>query len=160
MLLQKYIKAWVIATLKNDATFTQLCIDTIGSALNFSSSSPMNNNNHFQYPSCEVYSDETMKTYDSNAPYNKVFTIPIAIAIEVEKEPVITDDVNVWESTDKVELIASSAEEILRKEVMGCGINGYYGKLLSSELQISEIGESTQDVQAAMWIQIGLHNNI
>jgi len=159
MLLQSDIKSWIIDTLKNDADYTQLCVDTVGSTLNFYSSSPMDNEEHFAYPSFEVYSDETMSSYDSSSPFGKIFTIPIAIAIEVDDEPVDVSGTKKWDSTDKVEKLAMYAENILRREA-NCGINNNYAKLLNSELQISEIGEATRDVQAAMWIQFGLHNNI
>ena len=155
---QAVLKKWITDTLKNDSAYQVLCVDTVGVELNFYRSAPVNEIAE-SLPFLTVFGD----TYDnddmSSSPWNETWSIPMAIGIQAEEDSVDDAGVKTWESTDKVELIAIAARDILKKEAAGCGIKGESINLLRTEMIITEIGEA-DDVQASMFLTFGKHNGI
>lgn len=154
MMTQGIIKKWITDTLKDSVEYQAFCIATIGSALNFYRSAPIDTNKHESIPFLTVYSDEYEEDDVSSGGWGETWIIPVAIAIESSDDYVSDTTVKVWESTDKVELLAIKAKEILKKEANGCGINGQDINVLKTSIAISEIGYA-DDVQASMFIMFG-----
>lgn len=152
------LKKWITDTLDSSAEYQAFCTATIGTTLNFYRSSPMNKTVEV-LPFLTAYSNESEEDDLTDAPWNETWSIPIAIAITSERKPAEDGNTDVWESTDKVELIAVKAKEILKKEANGCGISGESINLLKTNLAVSEIGEA-DDVQASMFITFGKLNGI
>ncbi len=153
MMTQGIIKKWITDTLKNSAEYQAFCTTTIGSTLSFYRSAPINDNQHEILPFLTTYND-TYEQDDMTQGWNETWVIPVAIAIQSSEDSATDAGVVVWDSTDKVELLAMKAKEILKKEANGCGINGQDINVLKTSIAISEIGYA-DDVQASMFIMFG-----
>ncbi|MDQ1341343.1 MAG: hypothetical protein QG567_2501 [Campylobacterota bacterium] len=159
MITQGIIKKWITDTLKDSAEYQAFCIATIGSALNFYRSAPIDNSKYEALPFLTVYNDDYEKDDLSSSGWGETWIIPIAIAIQSSDDYITDATVKVWESTDKVELLAMKAKEILKKEANGCGIGGEDISVLKTSIAISEIGYS-DDVQASMFIMFGKRDSL
>jgi len=157
MITMGVIKKWITDILDSNEEYQTFCTVTIGSTLNFYRSSPMDKPAE-TIPFFTAYSNETEKDLSTQEIWNETWDIPIAIAIETEENPVEDGDTKVWESTDKVELLAVKAIEILKREI-SCGINGTSISILKTFITVSEIGEA-DDVQASMFITFGKSNSL
>lgn len=152
------LKKWITDTLKNSPEYEALCIATVGSALKFYRSSPMDKVAE-DLPFLTAFSDEYEEDDLTEAAWNETWTIPIAIGIEGVKKSIQDNNVTVWTSTDNAELLAVEAKKLLKKEANGCGISGEAINVLKTNLAVSEIGEA-DDVQASMFITFGKLNSI
>ena len=152
------LKKWITDTLDASVEYQDFCTATIGSTLNFYRSSPVDKVVEV-LPFFTAFSDEYQDDDLSEAAWNETWTIPIAIGIEGDKKSVADGNTTVWDSTDKVELLAIKARDILKKDANGCGISGEAINLLKTNLAISEIGEA-DDVQASMFITFSKLNSI
>ena len=158
MITMGIIKKWITDTLYASAEYQQFCTDTIGSTLNFYRSAPIDDNSNEILPLFTAYSQDYEMDDSSQEIWNETWVIPIAIAIVSNEDYVVDSSVKVWESTDKVELLAIKAKEIIKKE-LSCGINNTSINVLKTEVAISEIGEA-DDVQASMFITFGKPNGL
>jgi len=152
------LKKWITDTLYNSAEYQAFCNVTIGSSLNFYRSAPVDDNSNEQLPFLTVYSDSLDKDYAGEQFWRDSFIIPIAIAIIGSDESITDSNITIWDSSDKVELLALKAEEILLKQI-SCGISGEDIRVLRTQIVVSEVGYS-DDVQANMFITFGKPNSI
>lgn len=162
MLTMGQIAKWCTDTLKADASFTALCVAQVGSALNFYRHTPVDGRTIEQSPFLTAYSNEFGQDFSSKVEYPNTWEIPIVIGYEVpDTEDSSVDDAGVfaWTPTDKVELLAANAIEILRKTASGCGIYGESVIILDARIIVTEIGEA-DDVQANVFITFGKENYI
>ena len=148
------IKKWITDTLSTSQDFTDYCTSNIGSKLNFYRSSPTHKVQE-TLPFLTVDGYEKDDDRESSG-YSKTFSIGVSIGIE-ENEDYIVDanGVKAWDTTDKVELIAEKANEILNSEV-SCGIDGNYSiRVIKSNVFITAIGEA-DDVEAQVILIFGI----
>ena len=155
---QGKLKKWITDTLKNDTEYQALCISVVGEELNYYRSPPMNKVVE-DLPFLATYSNDYEEDDQSQALWNETWEIPIAIAMQSVDKYVMDEDVETWESTDKIEEIAITARDILKRESFGCGIKGESINLIATSLSISEVGEA-DDVQASMFLTFGKLNSI
>ena len=158
MITMGILKKWATDTLKNSTEFQAICTSTIGAQLNYYRSAPMDRPAE-TLPYLTAYSDEYEQDDQSDQFWNVTWVIPIAIAIECVDDFETDADVSVWTSTDKVEILAMSAKEILKTEANGCGIQGEDLRVIRSNLIVTEIGQA-DDVQANLFITLGKTNSI
>ena len=156
MITMGILKKWATDTLKNSTEFQAICTSTIGAQLNYYRSAPMDRPAE-TLPYFTAYSDEYEEDPESDKA--ETWVIPIAIAIECVDDFETDADVSVWTSTDKVELLAMHAKEILKTEANGCGIQGEDLRVIRSNLIVTEIGQA-DDVQANLFITLGKTNSI
>ena len=149
------LKKWITDTLKTSVEYTTLCNDALGSTLNFYRSSPADRPAE-TLPFLTAFSGDSED--DLTAEYVEEWRIPIAIGIDGEKRSIDDDDVTVWESTDKAELLITTARDILKK-ASSCGIKNEDVRYVRSNYIVTEIGEA-DDVQASMFITFGKINSI
>lgn len=162
MLTMGQLAKWVVDTLSSDGTFTSLCVSQVGSALNFYRHTPVDGRVIEQSPFLTAYSSELGRDFSGQSEYRNTWEIPLAIGYEVPlaEESSSTDGLaTVWLPTDKVELIAANAVEILRKQASSCGIYGESVIILNARVIVTEIGEAV-DVQANVFITFGEMINI
>lgn len=159
MMTQGIIKKWITDTLYNSTEYQAFCTSTIGSTLNFYRSAPIDNNDYEVLPFFTVYSDSYEKDDMNESLWNETWIIPMAIAIMGDDDYITDAGTKLWDSSDKVELLAMKAKEILKKEANGCGINGEDISVLKTDIVISEIGYA-DDIQANMFIVFGKPNSI
>lgn len=152
------IKKWITDTLSTDTEFKTLCTSTIGNPLNLYRSSPMDRIVETM-PFLTVFSDTLNEDYSDRVEYGETLEVPIAIGIEAVETSVADGETTLWESTDKVELIAKSAVNSLRFQARSCGIGGEDVIILSARIIVSEIGEA-DDVQANVFLTFGKLNHI
>jgi len=162
MLTMGQIAKWVTDTLKADTVFTALCVTQVGSALNFYRHTPVDGRAIEVSPFLTAYSNELGQDFVANTEYFRTWEIPLALGYYVpDAENDSTPDVGVtvWTPTDKVEILAVNALEILRREARNCGIYGESVTLLSTRIIVTEIGEA-DDVQANIFLTFGEENHI
>lgn len=163
MLTMGQLAKWAVDTLSNSPTFTALCTAQVGSALNFYRHTPVDGRLMETSPFLTAYSSETALDFSGNGmDYPDTWDIPIAIGYEVplnEESPSIDGNAKVWLPSDKVELIAVNAIDILRKEASSCGIGGENVIITNARVIVTEIGEAV-DVQANVFITFGRMRNI
>jgi len=152
------LKKWITDTLYDSAEYQAFCTETISSTLNFYRSAPVDDNSKEALPFLTVYSDSVDKDYASQQFWRDSFIIPIAIAIVGDDDSITDSNITVWNSSDKVELLALKAEEILLRQ-LSCGIGGEDIRVLRTQLVVSEIGYA-DDVQANMFITFGKPNSL
>ena len=157
MLTMGNIKKWITDILINDTDFADKVNATIGKSLNYYRSSPVDIA-YEQLPYLTVFSGNISNHKFSQRIYNPTYEIAIAIAISGNVDSVDDNNVEVWESTDKVEILATSMYETLNNKIK-CGIIGFDVEILSFDLIVTEIGEA-YDVQANVIIQFGQTTSI
>jgi len=164
MITMGILKKWVTDTLSANATYSALCVATVGSALNYYRGTPMNKVVE-ALPFFTAFTDESNQDFNSGMEYPKNWSVPCALAItsvDTNAMPIasVTDGSTVvYELTDDAELLAAEAIEILRKQASSCGINGENVILLSARVIVSQIGEA-DDIQANIFLTFGLENHI
>jgi len=157
MLTMGQLAKWSVDTLASNATFTALCITTVGSALNFYRHTPMDGRVIETSPFLTAYSSEHQQDFSGSAVYRRTWDIPLALGYEVpnsEEAPVTEGSAQVWTPTDKVDLLAANAVEILRKEAASCGIYSESVIIIGTRVLVTEIGEA-DDVQANIFLTFG-----
>lgn len=158
MLTMGQLKKWATDTLKADATYTALCIATVGSALNYYRSSPVDTVEE-SLPFFTAFTDEASQDFTGASDFNRTWNIPFALGIVANEKPVTEVGVKTWVSTDNAELLAVHAIETLRKEARSCGIYGEDVIILNTRLIVTEIGEA-DDIQANIFLTFGELNHI
>lgn len=152
------LKKWITDKLKADTDFTALCVSTLGSELNYYRSSPMNDTVE-QLPFLTAYSDIKHDDRVSGSDIGKIWNIPVVIGILSSEDSITDNDVEVWDSTDKVEIIESAMIEVLSREVR-CGVSGNYNIFINDvKTMVTEIGEA-DDIQANVFIEFAENKNI
>ena len=152
------IKKWITDTLSNDATFTQVCTDTLGSALNFYRSSPIDRIVE-TLPFLTAYSNMKHDDRVGGGDIGKTWSIPVVIGIASDDDGVTDGNATIWSSSDKVEIIESAMIDSLSKQV-SCGISGNYNiRIFDVKTMITEIGEA-DDIQANVFIEFAEYRNI
>lgn len=152
------LKKWATDTLKNSVEYQQFCTGLIGTQLNFYRSSPMDDL-HEILPYLTAYSDEYEEDDQAEGIWDTTWVLPIAIAIETEEKPVDDSGVTVWEGTDKAELLAMKAKEILKVQANACGIKGVDIRFMKAYLVVTEVGEA-DDIQANLFLTLGRASTI
>lgn len=152
------ISKWITDTVYADATFTALCVSTVGTALNLYRHSPMNRVVE-DMPFLTIFSDELNQNFSGNPEYFRTWAIPIALGIAANEDEVVDGTTKVWESVDHAELLANSLVELLYREARSCGINGENVIILDTRIIVTEIGEA-DDVQANIFLTFGEERNI
>jgi hypothetical protein len=147
------IKKWATDTLSADAAYTALCVSTVGSALNFYRSSPIDRVVE-ALPFFTAYSNEANQDFGGQVEHRRTWEIPFAIGIEANEASEADGDATVWTSTDKAEILAVNAIETLRLQARSCGILGEDVIILNTRVIVSEIGEA-DDVQANVFVTFG-----
>lgn len=164
MITMGILKKWITDTLSSDASFSALCVATVGSSLNFYRGTPYNKVVETT-PFFTAFSDESDLTFFNGGEYPNTWSVPCALAIdsldtdEMPILPVVDGVTSVYELTDKVELLAYNAVEVLRNKARSCGINGENVIILRVNILVSQIGEA-DDVQANIMLTFGLENHI
>lgn len=149
------IKAWAVQTLKNDAGFTQFCVNTVGSVLNFYSNSPADRVEEV-LPFLTAFSYETAHDFASREDFSRTWSIPFAIGVYGDYNSVDDLGVTIWNAPDTAERLATEAVEVLRREAMSCGNDI---QVLSYRILVTQIGEA-EDVQANLFVIFGQMNTI
>jgi len=164
MISMSVLKGWITDTLSADTAFTAQCVASVGSALNFYRGTPMNKVVEV-VPFFTAYTDESNKDFYNGGDFSRQWNVPCALAIdsqditEMPVAPITVGVTTVYELTDKAELLADAAVEVLRLKAMNCGINGENVILLSARIVVSQIGEA-DDVQANIFLVFGLENHV
>jgi hypothetical protein len=160
MITMGILKKWITDTLKNDATYEALCLSTVGAKLGYYRSSPADQIVE-ALPFFTAFTSESSQDFVAMDGYTKTWDVPCALGIDGSYDNAGTDDsgVTIWSGTDKAEILAANAIEILRDTARNCGINGEDVQVLETRIIISEVGEF-DDIQASIFIKFGLHTSI
>lgn len=158
MLTMGQLKKWATDTLSADATYSALCIATVGSVLNYYRSSPVDVVEEV-LPFFTAFTDEATQDFTGASDFNRTWNVPFALGIGAVEKPVTEGTSKVWVSTDNAELLAVHAIETLRREAKSCGIYGEYVIILNTRLVVTEIGEA-DDIQANIFLTFGEINHI
>jgi hypothetical protein len=152
------LKKWATDTLSADATYTALCIATVGEALNFYRSSPVDTVEE-SLPFFTAFTDEATQDFTGATDFNRTWNVPFALGISANERAEMDGVVKTWKSTDDAEILAVNAIEVLRKEAKSCGIYGEDVIILNTRLIVTEIGEA-DDIQANIFLTFGELNHI
>ena len=143
------IQSFIATQLVNNAEFTTLCVDTIGSKLNF-------------------YTDSSILRADEVMPFlvvhkfNKAYEIDkepewivqMLIGIESEEKYIESGGIRYYQSTSSVETIADKAIEIIKCDLAAVGVEGNKKLFIQNyNVLITEIGEA-DDIQAIVTIRL------
>lgn len=158
MLTMGQLKKWVTDTLSNSVEYTSVCTTTVGSKLNFYRSTPIDRVVEV-LPFLTVFTDTSEQDFTGQSYFNKSWDIPIALGIMSNAKSEKDGTTELWASTDKAELLAHTALEILRNTARSCGINGEDVIITRTRLIVTEIGEA-DDVQANIFITFSEVNHI
>jgi hypothetical protein len=145
------IKKWITDSLSQDSDFEALCQDTIGGKLNYYRSTPIDLV-YEKLPYFTAFSNYS--EFSKDGEWEKTFMIPCSIGIQADLDPLDETNSEVFESVDKVEIIAVEAMRVLHKEIT-CGVKGEDLRILGWTLNTTEIGEA-DEVQGVLVIRFGL----
>lgn len=152
------LKKWATDTLIADPEYTALCVSTVGQALNFYRSTPVNHPVE-EKPFFTAFSDESEGDYTGQTEYPDQWVVPFAIGIVGNDDYVEDGATWAWESSDKVELLAVNAMRILKNKASSCGILTEDIRVLRYNLAVTEVG-AAEDVQANLFITFGKLNTL
>jgi hypothetical protein len=154
------LEGWAIETLKNSTEFNVFVENILGKSLNYYSSIPLDENMQEEtLPSLATYFTDEIA--DKTDEYVQTWILPLAIRIEPNLEPDLTNGIKRWKSMKNLKSIAIKAIQILQEDVEQCGINGNGNiNIIDGELVMSEIGEATEDIQASISLAFRKLNQI
>lgn len=154
---QSDIQKFIISSLKDNAEFDALCIATIGETLNFYRDSSIRETKEvIPYLVAHKFTKKEMLT---NPETSNMFVSQFIVAIEVDKKAIDVEGVMVFPSSDNIEDIVEKAIEIIKCRLRDLGIlvNGTPDKnmfIAEIDTLITEVGESTADIQAVVTLRL------
>ena len=144
------IQYGILKAVKTDTDFQTLCNNTIGETLNFYHGTDLMKYKE-TLPYMTAYKFNTQKQEGAD----RQWFIQFVLGIEAEAEP-IKDSLDIirYTTTDKIEVLAREALEVIRSAFrMGLITGNSNLRVVSENIIITEVGEA-DDVQAIVGLQI------
>jgi hypothetical protein len=154
---QSDIQKFIISSLKDNVEFNTLCAAKAGGKLNFYRDSSIRETKEIvPYLVAHKFTKKEMLT---NSETSNMFVSQFVVAMAVDEKAIDVAEVKVFPSSDNIEDIVEKAIEIIKCNLRKLGIlvDGTPDKnmfITDIDTLITEVGESTTDIQAVVTLRL------